>query len=37
VIALVSFFIGSGICIIGALSPILRLKKMEPLLVIKVD
>ncbi len=36
-ISLISFFIGSGICIIGALSPILRLKKMEPLMVIKVD
>lgn len=36
-IALISFVAGVGICIIGALSPIQRLKKMEPLLAIKGD
>jgi putative ABC transport system permease protein len=34
-IALISFVFGSGICILGALSPIRRVKKMEPLVVIK--
>lgn len=29
--------IGTGVCIIGALSPVQRIKKMEPLVVIKGD
>jgi putative ABC transport system permease protein len=27
--------IGTGICVLGALSPVRRIKKLEPLLVIK--
>jgi len=34
-IALISFVFGAGMCILGALSPIRRMKKMEPLVVIK--
>lgn len=34
-IAILSFSIGTGVCMIGALSPIQRIKKMEPLVVIK--
>lgn len=34
-IAILSFGIGTGVCMIGALSPIQRIKKMEPLVVIK--
>lgn len=34
-IAMIGFIIGTGICIIGALLPILRIKKLEPLMVIK--
>ena len=37
VIAAVSFFGGTAICIFGALGPIQRLKKMEPLMVIKTE
>jgi len=37
VIAAVSFLGGTVICVLGALAPIQRLKKMEPLLVIKAD
>lgn len=36
-IAFISFVAGVGICVVGALSPIQRLKKMEPLLAIKGD
>jgi putative ABC transport system permease protein len=36
-IALCSLAAGTGICVIGALSPIRRLKKMEPLLAIRRD
>ena len=35
VIGLVSFVSGAGICVLGALSPVHRMKKMEPLVVIK--
>ena len=34
-IALISFVFGAGICVLGALSPVQRVKKMEPLVVIK--
>ncbi len=34
-IAASGLVIGTGVCVIGALSPILRLKKTEPLLVLK--
>ena len=34
-IALISFVFGAGICMLGALSLIQRVKKMEPLVVIK--
>jgi len=37
IIALVGLVIGSGICVAGGLLPINRIKKMEPLLVIKED
>ncbi len=37
VIALCSLAAGTGICVIGALSPIRRLKKMEPLLAIRKE
>jgi putative ABC transport system permease protein len=36
-IAAVSFLGGTVICVLGALAPIQRLKKMEPLLVIKAE
>ena len=36
-IAVVSFLGGAVICVLGALAPIQRLKKMEPLLVIKAE
>ncbi|MHB8844441.1 MAG: ABC transporter permease [Nitrospirota bacterium] len=36
-IALISFTGGTAICVLGALGPIQRLKKMEPLLVIKTE
>lgn len=34
-IAMFCFVIGTGICIVGALSPVQRIKKMEPLVIIK--
>lgn len=34
-IALISFVFGASVCILGALSPVQRVKKMEPLVVIK--
>lgn len=37
IIACFSLVAGTGICMIGALSPIRRLKKMEPLLAIRKD
>jgi len=37
VIAAVSFLGGTVICVLGALAPIQRLKKMEPLMVIKAE
>lgn len=37
IIALCSLVAGTGICVIGALSPISRLKKMEPLLAIRKE
>ncbi len=37
VIAVVGFVMGSGICVAGALLPINRIKKLEPLLVIKEE
>jgi putative ABC transport system permease protein len=37
VIAAISFLGGSVICVLGALAPIHRLKKMEPLMVIKAE
>ncbi len=37
IIALCSLAAGTGICVIGALSPIWRLKKMEPLLAIRKE
>jgi putative ABC transport system permease protein len=36
-IALISFSAGTGICIIGALGPVRRLKKLEPLLAIRKE
>ena len=37
VIAAASFVGGTAICLLGALGPIHRLKKMEPLMVIKTE
>jgi len=37
IIAAVSFAGGMLICVLGALGPIQRLKKMEPLMVIKAE
>jgi putative ABC transport system permease protein len=37
VIAALSFLLGSVICGLGALGPVRRVKKMEPLMVIKVE
>jgi putative ABC transport system permease protein len=37
VIAVISFAGGTSICLLGALGPIQRLKKMEPLMVIKAE
>jgi putative ABC transport system permease protein len=37
VIALCSLAAGTGICVIGAMSPVRRLKKMEPLLAIRKE
>jgi putative ABC transport system permease protein len=37
VIALVGLLIGTSICVTGAMMPINRIKKMEPLLVIKEE
>jgi len=36
-VAVLSLIIGTGICIVGALSPIQRVKKLEPLLAIKEE
>lgn len=36
-IALISFASGTGICAVGAMSPVRRLKKMEPLMAIRKD
>ena len=36
-IAVISFVGGTAICLLGALGPIQRLKKMEPLMVIKTE
>ena len=36
-ISVICFLLGTGICIAGALSPIQRIKKMEPLLAIKEE
>jgi putative ABC transport system permease protein len=36
-IAVASFFAGTGVCVIGALSPVRRIKKIEPLIVLKGD
>jgi putative ABC transport system permease protein len=36
-IAIAGLLFGTGICILGALSPLQRLKKLEPLLVIKQE
>jgi putative ABC transport system permease protein len=36
-IALAGLLFGTGICVLGALSPVQRLKKLEPLLVIKAE
>ncbi len=36
-IAMSGLVIGTGICVIGALSPIRRMKKIEPLIVLKGD
>lgn len=36
-VALMSFVAGAGICIVGALSPISRIKKLEPLVVMKAE
>ena len=36
-IAIVGLFIGTAICVVGAMMPINRIKKMEPLLVIKKE
>jgi putative ABC transport system permease protein len=35
IIALAGFVIGTGVCVVGALSPIRRMKKIEPLVVLK--
>ena len=37
VIAAMSFAGGTAICVLGALGPVQRLKKMEPLMVIKTE
>jgi putative ABC transport system permease protein len=37
VIAIIGLFLGSGICVAGAMLPINRIKKMEPLLAIKEE
>jgi len=37
VIALAGLVVGTTICIIGAMMPINRIKKLEPLLVIKEE
>ena len=37
VIALAGLLFGTGICVLGALAPVQRLKKLEPLLVIKQE
>jgi putative ABC transport system permease protein len=37
VIALVGLFVGTSICVTGAMMPINRIKKLEPLLVIKEE
>jgi putative ABC transport system permease protein len=37
VIAFAGLLFGTGICVLGALSPVQRLKKLEPLLVIKQE
>jgi putative ABC transport system permease protein len=34
-IGIIGFVIGTGVCVVGALSPIQRIKKMEPLIVLK--
>jgi putative ABC transport system permease protein len=34
-IGIIGLMIGTGVCVAGALSPIQRIKKMEPLLVLK--
>jgi putative ABC transport system permease protein len=36
-IAVAGFLFGTGICALGALSPVIRLKRLEPLLVIKQE
>jgi len=36
-IAFIGLLFGTGICVLGALSPLQRLKKLEPLLVIKQE
>ncbi len=36
-IALLSLAAGTGVCVVGALSPIRRLKKMAPLLAIRKE
>jgi putative ABC transport system permease protein len=36
-ISLVSFLAGAGICVAGALGPVNRLKKMEPILAIRKE
>ena len=36
-ISLVSFIVGTGICVAGALSPIQRIKRLEPLVAIKEE
>jgi putative ABC transport system permease protein len=36
-IALLGLLVGTGICVAGALMPLNRIKKMEPLLVIKEE
>lgn len=37
VIAVISLFTGTAICVLGAMSPVRRLKKMEPLLAIRKE
>lgn len=34
-IGIIGFVLGTGVCVVGALSPIQRIKKMEPLVVLK--